>query len=386
MKARAQDRLLYVGFYDSSIHADEQRMFWLSAASKMDYVANSVRARGTQVRIVSPAWTTAQQGFPGRRTTLRDGVELELFRTFPWGNRVQRAVSLVASRVLLFLYLVVHTRRHQNVLVYHSLSLMRAVRWARKVRGFRLVLELEEIYQDVVEVSARTARAEHRIIDEADAFVFSTGLLSDRVGADARPRVVIHGNYDVAEDRGLSFDDGRVHVVYAGRIDAEKGAFTAVSAAGHLGDQYHVHVAGFGEPADIARLQKSIAQVGSTTSARVTYDGVLAGDEFTDLLQKCSVGLCTQSPDAAFNDTSFPSKVLAYMTNGLTVVSVRMRSLEESALAPEIVFYDGADPLDAAAAIREASGRPTDRSRDRVQALDRICIQELGELLDESAG
>lgn len=383
MKVRAHGRLLYVGFYDSLLHADEQRTFWLSAASKMDYVADAVRASGTRVRIVSPAWTTTRRGFPRRTTSLRDGVELELFRTFPWGNRVQRAVSLISSQAFLFLYLVVHARRHQNVLVYHSLSLMRAVRYAKMIRGFRLILELEEVYQDVVTVSARTARFEQRIIDEADAFVLSTGLLNDRVGPDARPRVVIHGAYRVEEDRGLSFDDGRIHVVYAGRIDDEKGAFAAVAAAGHLGGEYHVHIAGFGDAADLERLRETIAQVDSTTSARVTYDGVLAGDGLIGLLQRCRVGLCTQSPDATFNDTSFPSKVLAYMTNGLAVVSVRIRSLEQSLLAPDIVFYDGQDPRTIAVAIREASGRTGDRSRARVQALDTTCIEELGQLIDE---
>ena len=47
-------------------------------------------------------------------------------------------------------------------------------------------------------------------------------------------------------------------------------------------------------------------------------------------IQKCQIGLCTQNIDAAFNTTSFPSKILSYMSNGLEVVGVNIAAIKNS--------------------------------------------------------
>ena len=92
------------------------------------------------------------------------------------------------------------------------------------------------------------------------------------------------------------------------------------------------------------------------------------GREFVEFLQRCHIGLSTQSPGDAYNDTSFPSKVLTYMANGLSVVSIRIPVLEASGLDGMISFYEQPDGRKIANALSEAE---LCDNRSSVSALDR---------------
>ena len=71
---------------------------------------------------------------------------------------------------------------------------------------------------------------------------------------------------------------------------------------------------------------------------------MLSGEDYIRFIQSCDIGLSTQNPDAAFNATSFPSKILSYMANGLRVVSIRIPAIERSAVGNEVMFYNEQTP------------------------------------------
>lgn len=382
MQRKEGDRIIYVGFYDSASNSAESRTSHLPATNKMDYICTAINAAGREVLIVSPSRTANRRSYPGRVSVLNEMVSLKVFRTLPWGNRLQRAMSILAGNAFLFMFLVRDVGRRETVIVYHSLSLMRVVRLAQRLRGFTLVLEVEEVYQHVVQVSAATARAEWATLRNADAYIFSTELLNESVNPSHRPHITIHGTYQVEPDRGSRIPDGRIHVVYAGIIGFQKGASLAASAAGFLDSRYHVHIAGFGEEREIQRLRDQVAEVGRTSECRLTYDGLYRGDDFLDFLQGCDIGLSTQLPEARFSDTSFPSKVLSYLANGLAVVSVRIPAVEQSKVAGEITFYDGQDPEVLATAIRSVQFPRARDSRALIERLNAEFIDDLRLLLD----
>ena len=66
---------------------------------------------------------------------------------------------------------------------------------AKKIKKFKLILEVEEIYQDVSPVPRYMERWECKMIDVADKFVFSTDLLNDKVNRQKKPHLVIYGTY-----------------------------------------------------------------------------------------------------------------------------------------------------------------------------------------------
>ena len=124
-----------------------------------------------------------------------------------------------------------------------------------------------------------------------------------------------------------------------------------------------------------------IDDISKKTEAKITYDGLLSGDEFTSFIQSCDIGFSTQSPDAAFNSTSFPSKILTYMVNGLRVVSIRIPAIEKSAVGKFMYYYDEQTPENIAKAIKSIDFSEEYDSRKTIGVLDKAFICDLQTML-----
>ena len=187
---------------------------------------------------------------------------------------------------------------------------------------------------------------------------------------------MIYGTYENPKSFTPLFDDGKIHCVYAGVLEPRKGAGTAIAAAEFLPSNYHIHIIGFGRAEDIENIQKQIAEVSDKTECTVTFDGKKSGDEYLQFLQSCQIGFATQSSAAAFNATSFPSKVLSYLSNGLRVVSVRIKAIETSKVADLLYFYDGDSPKAVAEAVQSIDFSDRYDSRLALQRLDEMFVND----------
>ena len=105
-----------------------------------------------------------------------------------------------------------------------------------------------------------------------------------------------------------------------------------------------MHICGFWSESQIRSMKDKVEKLTETCKCDISYDGYLHGEEYISFLQTCDIGLSTQSPDGAFNATSFPLKILSYMSNGLRVVSIRIPAIENSAVGRYMKFYDIQDP------------------------------------------
>jgi glycosyltransferase involved in cell wall biosynthesis len=294
----------YIGYYDVENNSNEGRGYALPATNKMDYICKALIENGYKILLVSPSKTTNKRFHKGKTLKIDDDTSLKLFPTFPWGNKLQKAFSLIAGDAMLFCYLIFRIRKNENIIVYHSLGLRNIVRCAKRIKRFKVILEVEEIYQDVTAYSNYMRKLEYKSFEAADKYIFSTEMLNEKLNHKHKPYSVIYGTYQVEEDRGIRFDDGKIHVVYAGTFDPMKGgALAAAGAAEFLPDKYHVHIIGFGSNEDKTMLLRKIDELSNTTKATITYDGLLRGEEYIQFLQKCHIGLSTQNPDAEFNDT-----------------------------------------------------------------------------------
>ena len=208
-------------------------------------------------------------------------------------------------------------------------------------------------------------------------------MLNAEVNIENKPFLIIYGTYQVENDRHCSFDDDKIHVVYAGTFDPRKGgAAAAAAAAGFLPANYHVHILGFGSKTDIDHIQQTVGEVSAKSAATVTYDGCLSGEEYIQFIQSCDIGLSTQNPDAAFNDTSFPSKILSYMANGLHVVSIRIPAIERSAIGSLVTYYDTQTPENIAKTIMSVDLQIPYDSRVRITQLDAELQVKLEKLIE----
>ena len=84
-----------------------------------------------------------------------------------------------------------------------------------------------------------------------------------------------------------------------------------------------------------------------------------------------------------FNATSFPSKVLSYMANGLCVVSADIEVLRQSKINELICYYNGSTGEKIAEAIRKVDLSQNDMARKKLVNLYEDFANSLKGMLEE---
>lgn len=370
----------YLAYYDIVENKAENRNITLAATNKMKYICECIDKLGIKCEIISACATKNKKSVKHKVIRISDNITLDLPFSFGRTGKIVRGLNIILIRTGVFFKLM-RMKKNETLVVYHSLNYMRIVAILKKIKKFRLILEIEEIYGDVIGKS-KVSQNELKYFNIADAYIFPTELLNEKVNKSGKPHVFIYGTYSVEEDRKCKFDDGKIHAVYAGTFDPRKGGGLAAAAAAELDSNYHIHIIGFGSEKDKKSLQDTISELAKTTECEITYDGLLSGEEYIRFIQSCHIGLSTQNPDADFNDTSFPSKVLSYMANGLRVVSIRIKALERSAISDLLYYYDTNSPKAIAEAIRNVDINDMYDSRKFIAELDQSFSMSLKNLLE----
>jgi len=373
----------YIGFYDTLNNFSEHRNYTLSATDKMNYICNVLCENGCNVLIISPSRTMCKKFYSGKLIRIAHGISLKLFLTIPWGNKLQKAFSLFLGDIMLFCYLIINIKKNENIIVYHSLALRNVVLYAKKIKGFMVLLEVEELYHNVINCSNRIKKREIKVIENADKYIFSTELLNKKINSCNKQVAIVNGSYQIEEDRKATFGDNKIHLVYAGTFDPRKGATLAVATTEYLTEDYHVHIIGFGSKMDTKILQEKIKEISIKSDAIVTFDGLMEGEEYTKFIQKCDIGLSTQIIEASYNGTSFPSKILSYLRNGLRVLSVRINAIELSAIGSTIYYYEKQTPKVIAEAVLAIDLSEPYDSRELLKELDEKCKKSLKKMLEK---
>lgn len=371
--------ILYIAYYGNT-KCHEKRNYVLAATNKIDYISNTIH-KYNDIQIISASSSIGR--YSSSYKILTDNlVPVYILSSLGTGCRIKRVLDRMLVRIQLLVKLLFRITKNDTVIVYHSLGYVRTIRFAKKLRQFRLIMEVEELYGDVIG-SQKVLNREEKYFRCADGFIFPTELLNHRLNPTKKPYAIIHGTYQVEPDRNCKFNDGRIHVVYAGTFDPRKGGASAAAAAEYLDERYHIHIIGFGSESDTQNLCNEIDRVSQKTKCIVTYDGLKSGEEYIRFLQSCDIGLCTQNPNAMFNETSFPSKVLSYLTNGLQVVSIRIRSLETSTVNCLLTYYNENTPQDIAKAITRVKTNDEYNSRHKIIQLDETFCEDIRKILDE---
>lgn len=369
------NKFIYISYYSTN-----KENAFVAAQNKIDYIVASLNKNGFQVELVSASITNSAKLVPGKFETIKDGVTLKTFDSLPGGNAFKRFIRRKHVYAQLKRYLKENLSVGETIIIYHSLGYYKLYKWLKEKLKVKIILEVEEIYSDVGKTRFVTRDKEVQSFSYVDAYIFPTRLLDDVVNVDKKPSVIVHGTYYVEKECGQPFNDGRVHVVYAGTFDPRKGGVQAAAAAAlFLPKGYYVHILGFGSEIDKQNLLKTIDEVSEKTECTITYDGLKSGEEYVRFIQSCDIGLSTQNPDAAFNATSFPSKILSYMANGLRVVSIRIPAIEQSAIGRYMYYYDEQTPEEIAKAIKAVDLNDGYDSRNIIKALDEKFTREMKE-------
>lgn len=374
------EKIFYMAYYNST-NSSERRNAVLSSVNKMNYICEALENNGYNTEIVSASGATEKKFCKSKKVKLTDKTTLKLFSSLPRLNRIVSVIDRVILKTKLFLYMIKNTNKDSIVMVYHSLGYMSLVKRLKKLKGFKLIIEAEEIYGDVIG-DEKTSQKEYEFFKIADAFIFPTELLSEKVNTEKKPEVIIYGTYHIEKELPKLFSDGKTHCVYAGTLDPRKGgAIASAESALFLNENYHIHILGFGNEKEKAEMLNTIDSISKKSKAKITYDGLLSGEEYIKFIQSCDIGLSTQNPNGKYNDTSFPSKILSYMANGLRVVSVRIPVVEESGIGKCVYYYDEQTPENIAKAIKSIDFSEEYDSRKTIGVLDKAFICNLKTML-----
>ena len=349
-----------------------------AADSKIDYIISVLNRCGYAVDHISNAPSACNHYIPGYVVKSENNT-LRYFASFGKGNLFFNKLNNMFMRVQFLFWCLLNIKKNEQVIVYHSLGYDATFIWLFRLKRIHIIGEIEEIYQDVHRQTPKRSRNEYRFIDSCEKYIFPTLLLNENLNENDKPSVVVHGIYSVEPIVNDKFKDGKIHVVYGGTLDPNKGgAAAAAAAAEFLPANFHIHICGFGNSTQIKSI---IADVASRSKASVTFEGELKGENYKQFIQKCHIGLSTQNPDAAFNATSFPSKILVYLSNGLKVVSIRIPAIEKSAVVDCIYFYNEQTPQAIANAIVNTVGNNVD-GKEKLLELNKDFIRKLNLLIE----
>ena len=353
--------------------------------TKAKYVVSSLKELGYCVEV--GAFTYIKRGawqVQSCHTELSDNnIPVHYCFSFPHFSTVGCIIQQVIVCIQLFFYLLTQVNKDDVIIVYHERYFYWPVKIIKSIVKRKLVLEIEEVYTMAANSSNKIIQREINHFSIADAYILINDIIASYCKLEQeKPQVVLYGIYKNRQCLVEEFGDNKIHVVYAGTLSLYKGgAYAAASSALYLNPTaYHIHILGFGSDEEITLIKKHIEDI-NNKGGSVTFDGLLTGKEFDYFMSKCHIGLSTQSPTGDYNLTSFPSKVLSYISYGLSVVSVRLEVLEKSLVNNQICYCQTSNPKDISNAIRSLKTVCQRNNSELLELLNVNFKNELNQLL-----
>ena len=153
----------YVGYYDNN---PDRRIVSPAAVDKMDYIAKVVSRVCGCTEILSCA-TYSSVADRCHREQISELVSVKYMRTRRMHQLIiGKGFDFLYDRIGVFVFLWKNIKRGETVIVYHSLLNMSAICLIKKLKKIKLILEVEEIYNDVGGLSKDTRKKELDYIEE----------------------------------------------------------------------------------------------------------------------------------------------------------------------------------------------------------------------------
>ncbi|MBR2025285.1 MAG: hypothetical protein IKA02_05710 [Clostridia bacterium] len=374
-------KIIYVCHYDVE---NGSRKTSPAGLTLMNYVINTVNSLGRDITVFSPA--QQHKNILKDRETVRinektTAIFMKSFKRYTKLKLPPRFIYVkqIENQTYKELYNLIDDG--DTVIAYHSIPLMNVFLKLRKKKKFNFILQVAEIYADVSE-DKKNRQKEIDFIKTADKYILISDLLKKELNIQNKECIVCSGLYEAEKEINTPPNDGKIHVVYAGTLESTKGgAYFAVESAKYLTEKYHVHILGFGNEQQKSQFLNFLETNEKEFNCTVTYDGCLQGEAYKNFLQGCHIGLSTQNPDGAYNATSFPSKILVYLANGLNVVSINIPVIEASPVSSVMNFYKESNPSEIAKAILSVDINKKSESRELINNLNQKFVSEINSLL-----
>lgn len=366
----------YIVTYKIPVENKEKRYFALSSVDKADYICRCLNRCGEKVEIISTSESLINESYHERRDIVNEDLTVITSPTPRGGSLIRDKWATLYTQFWLLFYLIKNCKKGERLFVYHKVMNVPTLIIAIYLKRLKVVLEVEELFSQL-NTSKWREKLEWQIFSKADSYIFASFHLQKIINKKNKPYVIANGKYEVAPIIAQPFNDGKIHLVYAGLIADGKVAFKSAGMAQFLSDKYHIHIIGYGQDEDINKLKDYISDLTELGKAGVTYDGLKRGKDYDCFLQSCHFGLCPISSDKKFQNACFPSKVTSYLANGLKVIVTENEVIRSSAYGAIVNFSKDDSSLEMAKAVMLADKKSDVDVRNTIRELDVEFVESL---------
>ena len=373
----------YLAHYADDGNKDEYQ-FAVPAKAKMDYLIKAICEAGYHIQILSLANSRNKTFIPAKKKKINESLSIKYVAAVCRKNKILAIISTVLRYVQQVFYICFSIKKGETLLVYHSNAFIPALKLARKLKKFRLVEDIEELYAHSWGLGEREREREVSFLESADAYLLVNDTIRKTIKTMNKPFAVVYGSYIIPNMHDVSFNDDKIHVVYAGTIESVKlGAHTAARSARYFDKRYHLHILGSGRTDAINELFKIIDEINFEKGFTiVSYDGFLSGQDFTDFLCKCRIGISSYIMNEDFSNNVFPSKLMTYICHNLTVVTGYSESFVKAKISMKWVYYNQYNPEQIAAAVMSIPRNTSvENNKDLVLRLHKEFVGNLSRIL-----
>lgn len=369
--------VFYLGYYYTDPNVTKGANW--SQSKKMDYIIQSLNNENVDVHVLSCAYYGNSKHYFSRgfTTIIRPHFIFTKFPELKYKTIIGKAFGRLLLYVTLLLRLL-RIKKEDTIIVYHSVIISEIVYYISKIKKIHIITEVEEIYSLAFPDKYNSLDKEKRSLLAPDGFLFVNDLLHIYLNTK-KPWTPVYGSYHSCRETQYEniFNDNKIHIVYAGSFSTHKGGvYHAVKAATLLGNQYEMHVLGYGDDKSINELNELIDSINKSSCCKVHYHGMLSGNEYDSFLLSCNIGLNPQN-SGKYMETAFPSKVLSYLSHGLNVVTTDLKSLAVSKVADLLVLTKEPEPKMIADAIISINLKPKEAIFSRIEELDKDFREDL---------
>ena len=145
-----------------------------AAQSKSEYIIQKLKDIEETFSVITLARTTNEGAcYPEVQYTNQNGIRIKVLKDEKYQSGLRKYISSIRYHFRI-LKQFLQVNKGDTIIVYHSLNHALELCIAKKIRGFKLILEVEEIYQDVVSCGKMRAYWERKAIKAADGYILST--------------------------------------------------------------------------------------------------------------------------------------------------------------------------------------------------------------------
>lgn len=378
-----RNKIYYTGFYDIE---GSHRMYATPAVVKMNYIVEALNQANYDVCIISPSFILRNNDFvleKGGYKNINEHTRLWLPPSIGLKTKLGKYLSAIIAFVFWFIK-IIKLNKNDLLIVYHTPLFSFPIRIAKRLKKFKLILEVEEIYTYAFSRNVKKLKNELILIHTADKYIVVNDLMCDLLKLDFKKAAVCYGPYNMrVSDNSLDFKDDKIHVVYAGSFSKIKGGVhTAIEAAQFLSDKYVIHILGFGTNNEIEDVKQIINKINNLSKCKVIYEGEKSGYEYHSFMKGCEIGLNPQNW-GDYMLYAYPSKVLAYFNLGLNVITSPLVSLKMSKLNDYLHYTDDESAESLAKKILSIKLISKDKIRFIVNNLHDSFIEDLKKIIEK---